>query len=153
MECLAHILNLWPSLPSMLPYIYCTGIFVIGLGLIIRTQKIPLLLRLAQSTTVIIGASLVCLSRIYLRYHTPLQVLCGVLIGATLGVAWYMFVILLRAVGFVDWLLHVWFVEMLWFKDGDIGSLEHDLREEWMEWRISQELERSKQNGSKLKST
>lgn len=24
---------------------------------------------------------------------------------------------------------------MLWFKDGDIGSLEHDLSEEWMVWR------------------
>jgi len=119
--------------------------------LICRTQKVPLLQRIAQSTIVIFGASLVCLSRIYLRYHTPLQVLYGALIGAILGVAWYIFVVILRALGFVDWLLHVWFVEMLWFKDGDIGSLEHDLCEEWMEWRKSQELERSHQNGSKTK--
>jgi len=135
----------------MLCCIYYTGISAIELCLIIRTQKIPLPIRLAQSVVVIFGASVVCLSRIYLRYHTPLQVLCGVFIGATLGVAWYIFVIILRAVGFVDWLLHQWFVEMLWFKDGDIGSLEHDLCEEWVEWRKAQEIERAKQNGSKRK--
>ena len=108
-------------------------------------------IRVAQCVVVIFGASLVCLSRIYLRYHTPLQVAYGVLIGAILGVAWYLFVIMLRKVGFVDWLLHWWVVEMLWFKDGDIGSLEHDLHEEWAEWRKSQEIEKLSQNGKQKK--
>jgi hypothetical protein len=38
---------------------------------------------------------------------------------------------------------------MLWFKDGDIGSLEHDLYEEWMEWRAQRS--RDKESGSKVK--
>jgi len=33
---------------------------------------------------------------------------------------------------------------MFWFKDGDIGSLEHDLREEWEEWRAQQDKEKMK---------
>ena len=43
--------------------------------------------------------------------------------------------IVLRFTGWVDWVLHIRVVQMLWFKDGDIGSLEHDLQEEWVEWR------------------
>ena len=136
----------------MLHYIYCIGNFLqLALYLIVRTQKVPLPIRVAQCVVVIFGASLVCLSRVYLRYHTPLQVAYGVLIGAILGVAWYLFVIILRKVEFVDWLLHWWVVEMLWFKDGDIGSLEHDLHEEWAEWRKSQEIEMLSQNGSNRK--
>jgi hypothetical protein len=36
---------------------------------------------------------------------------------------------------------------MLWFKDGDIGSLEYDLQEEWIEWR----KERNEKGGVKMK--
>lgn len=75
----------------------------------------------------------------YLRYHTLRQVLIGAGIGAFLGVGWYLTVILLRMAGWVDWILHLRIVEMLWFKDGDIGSLEHDLQEEWIEWRKEQD--------------
>ena len=78
---------------------------------------------------------MVALSRMYLRYHTLPQVLIGVVIGALLGLAWYITVLILRVTRWVDWILHIRAVEMLWFKDGDIGSLEHDLHEEWVEWR------------------
>jgi hypothetical protein len=71
----------------------------------------------------------------YLRYHTLRQVLTGVGVGAILGLSWYVTVLVLRVTGLVDWVLHIRAVEMLWFKDGDIGSLEHDLHEEWVEWR------------------
>ena len=71
----------------------------------------------------------------YLRYHTLRQVLIGVGVGAVLGLSWYVTVLILRVTGLVDWVLHIRVVEMLWFKDGDIGSLEHDLHEEWVEWR------------------
>jgi dolichyldiphosphatase len=99
------------------------------------TAKMTLLVRIAQAWAVITAASMVCISRIYLRYHTPRQVLFGVAIGAFLGVAWYIMVMILRMTGWVDWVLHLKAVELFWFKDGDIGSLEHDLREEWVEWR------------------
>jgi dolichyldiphosphatase len=75
------------------------------------------------------------MSRIYLRYHTPRQVLCGVGIGVVLGVSWYLTVGVLRMMGVVDWILELPIIQMLWFKDGDIGSLEHDLYEEWIVWR------------------
>jgi dolichyldiphosphatase len=94
-----------------------------------------LLLRLAHSLIVIIGASIVAASRWYLRYHTPRQIFIGLGIGAFLGLAWHATVITLRSIGLVDWVLQVPVVEMLWFKDGDIGSLEHDLYEEWMVWK------------------
>jgi dolichyldiphosphatase len=98
-----------------------------------------LIVRLAHCVIVILGASVITSSRIYLRYHTSRQVLIGVGIGAILGVLWYITVLILRVTGWVDWILHIRVVEMLWFKDGDIGSLEHDLQEEWMEWRKLQD--------------
>jgi dolichyldiphosphatase len=92
-------------------------------------------LRVGQSLLVIVGASMVTMSRVYLRYHTPWQVAVGAGVGAILGLGWYLTVITLRAIGLVDWALHFPLVELLLFKDGDIGSLEHDLHEEWMEWK------------------
>jgi dolichyldiphosphatase len=109
-----------------------------------------LLVRIAQAFGVITAGSMVCISRIYLRYHTPRQVLFGVAIGAILGVAWYVTVMILRMMGLVDWVLHLKAVELFWFKDGDIGSLEHDLREEWVEWR-SIEHAGKKQDGKRKK--
>jgi len=48
-------------------------------------------------------------------------------IGAVVGATRYNVVLILQTSGVVDWMLHWWIVEMLWFKNGDIGSLEHDL--------------------------
>jgi dolichyldiphosphatase len=112
-----------------------------------RTVKSSFIVRIAQSSVVIFGASLVCISRVYLRYHTTRQVLFGAAIGVFLGLAWYVVIITARAVGLVDWVLHLQVVELLWFKDGDIGSLEHDLHEEWVEWR----KDRNKENEVKMK--
>ena len=114
-----------------------------------RTRKTALVIRVLQSVVVLCGASLVCMSRIYLRYHTTRQVLAGAGTGGFLGLAWYITVIVLRSTGLVDWVLHWRVVEMLWFKDGDIGSLEHDLYEEWMEWRAQRS--RDKESSSKVK--
>jgi dolichyldiphosphatase len=110
-------------------------------------MKSSLLIRIAQSLVVIFGASLVCISRIYLRYHTTRQVLFGTVFGIFFGLVWYIMNIILRATGFVEWVLHLQVMEMLWFKDGDIGSLEHDLHEEWIEWR----QEQNKERGVKMK--
>lgn len=85
---------------------------------------------------------MVCVSRIYLRYHTTRQVLAGTGAGALLGLAWYITVIVLRHIGVVDWVLQWRLVEILWFKDGDIGSLEHDLYEEWVGWRAQRNKEK-----------
>ena len=100
-----------------------------------RTGKMKLWLRCLESIIVICGTILVSMSRIYLRYHTPRQVLCGGAIGVVLGISWHLVVVILRYFGVVDWILELWFVQIFWFKDGDIGSLEHDLYEEWMIWK------------------
>ena len=126
-----YLLHRYPSPPSN------------NYSLLYRTRKTALVIRLLQSTIVLCGASLVCMSRIYLRYHTPRQVIAGAGTGAFLGIAWYISVIVLRSTGIVDWVLRWRVVEMLWFKDGDIGSLEHDLYEEWMEWRAQRNKERA----------
>jgi len=97
-----------------------------------------------QSLVVCCGAAMVCTSRLYLRYHTQRQVLTGVGIGVILGIAWHITIIILRRTGWVDWILRLRIVEMLWFKDGDIGSLEHDLHEEWLEWRQQRDKELQK---------
>jgi dolichyldiphosphatase len=110
-------------------------------------MKSSLLIRIAQSLVVIFGASLVCISRIYLRYHTTRQVLFGAAIGLFLGLVWYVANIIIRAAGLVEWVLRLRVMEMLWFKDGDIGSLEHDLHEEWVEWR----KERNKEGAVEMK--
>ena len=104
-------------------------------------------IRVLQSMVVLSGASLVCMSRIYLRYHTVRQVLAGSGTGAFLGIAWYITVVVLRYLGVVDWVLQWRVVELLWFKDGDIGSLEHDLYGEWIVWRA----QRNKEQGLKVK--
>jgi hypothetical protein len=64
-----------------------------------------------------------------------------------LGIAWYITVVVLRYLGVVDWVLQWRVVELLWFKDGDIGSLEHDLYGEWIVWRA----QRNKEQGLKVK--
>ena len=60
-----------------------------------------------------------------------------------LGVAWYVIVGLLRVSGWIDWVLRIPVFEMLWFKDGDIGSLEHDLQQEWLVWKTQHSIQKS----------
>jgi len=117
----------------------------------VRTAKDSIWIRLLESIIVLAGASTVAYSRIYLQYHTFLQVVAGMGIGAVLGASWYGTVLALRASGVVDWILHLRIAELLWFKDGDIGSLEHDLREEWIEWRKSHDEMHHKHENKSMK--
>jgi dolichyldiphosphatase len=102
-----------------------------------------------QSFVVCCGAATVCTSRVYLRYHTQRQVLTGAGVGVVLGISWYITVMILRWTGWVDWVLRLKVVEMLWIKDGDIGSLEHDLHEEWFKWRQRRDKELARQKKGK----
>ncbi len=79
-------------------------------------------------------AGLVCLSRIYLAYHTPNQVLAGVSIGILTGISWSTFLVFMKRVGFVNWLLDLFPVRLLRIKDGSI-SLDDALYSEWLESR------------------
>lgn len=50
-------------------------------------------------------AFFVCLSRVYLLYHTVIQVLVGVSLGLLHGSLYFLLVSLLRDMGFVKWVL------------------------------------------------
>lgn len=55
--------------------------------------------------TVVIAALSVAFSRVYLLYHTPQQVLVGLLFGAFLGLSFFVLISVARDVGLVDWVL------------------------------------------------
>lgn len=46
--------------------------------------------KVATAVILVVLGVLVCYSRVYLHYHTELQVACGVTLGVCVGVAWYL---------------------------------------------------------------
>ena len=58
--------------------------------------------RVLLSMAVIIGAATVAASRVYLRYHTPKQVLVGVSAGLIFAVLWFHFTSLARRRGWLN---------------------------------------------------
>jgi len=61
--------------------------------------------RVALSVTSFICAGAVVVSRVYLNYHTPRQVLVGCAAGATFSIFWFLFTSYLRKYGWIDWAL------------------------------------------------
>lgn len=59
--------------------------------------------RLLLSVISIFTASSVAMSRIYLIYHTPKQVLVGVAAGSIFAMIWFAFTSVLRSEGWVEW--------------------------------------------------
>ena len=77
-------------------------------------------------------AGAVAASRIYLSYHTPRQVLVGVLAGILVADVWFVATGLLRRRGWVDYLLGWQVCRMLRLRD---LCLEEDIWESgWREW-------------------
>lgn len=73
--------------------------------------------RLLLSTTTIFTASLVALSRIYLMYHTPKQVLVGVAAGVIYATIWFALTGVLRHNGWIDWGLEFGLAKWLRIRD------------------------------------
>lgn len=46
-------------------------------------------MKTAIALGVVAGAAVVCFGRVYLQYHTPLQVLAGAALGSLCGAAWF----------------------------------------------------------------
>jgi dolichyldiphosphatase len=73
--------------------------------------------RLLLSLVACLGAAAVVVSRVYLNYHTPKQVLAGCAAGAFSAVGWFLFTAYLRRYGWVDWALDTRPAEMLRMRD------------------------------------
>ena len=74
----------------------------------------------------------VAVSRIYLSYHTPTQVLVGFTAGALCGVAWFAVTGWLRWHGWVEWVLDTHLARLGRWRD---LVVEEDLVESgWRRW-------------------
>jgi dolichyldiphosphatase len=61
--------------------------------------------RLIVSLLACVCAGAVAVSRVYLNYHTPKQVLAGAIVGVIVAVAWFAVTHILRQSGWLDWAL------------------------------------------------
>lgn len=99
-----------------------------------RASAFPPLKRHTRALGLLLLSTLVAYSRVYLFYHTPLQVAAGYGIGIVLGVFWFEVVRLVRGLGIVDLLLNTPPARWFCVKDtaADRASFVHD---EYLEWR------------------
>ena len=73
--------------------------------------------RLLLSFVACLCAAAVAVSRIYLNYHTPKQVMVGSAAGVFYGVVWFLVTTYLRRHGWVEWALDTWLAELLRIRD------------------------------------
>ena len=89
--------------------------------------------RVALSMLVAAGAVAVAASRVYLRYHTPKQVLAGAGAGVVFALGWFSATTCLRRLGVVDALLDDPWVRALRVRD---LVVDEDLVEAgWLRWQ------------------
>ena len=101
--------------------------------------------RLLLSIVACICASAVAVSRIYLNYHTPKQVLVGVGAGAISAVAYFILTTLLRRLGWVDWALELWVSRA--FRMRDLVVIEDLADAGWGRWEARRLEKRNEING------
>lgn len=78
-------------------------------------------------------AASVCLSRVYLSYHTPNQVLVGCTVGVVTAIIWFSVVSIARRTGWITWALDRRELTLLRVRD---LVVEEDLAESgWERWR------------------
>lgn len=104
------------------------------LWMLFRVRHFSTRKKILRITSLLILGGLVCYSRVYLFYHSPLQVLAGVVIGVSVGIAWFIFVVLLRDLGIVDLLLDTYPARWFYIKD-TAGEKASFIRDEYSEWR------------------
>lgn len=99
---------------------------------------LPLFVRFFLSIAVVVVAGSVALSRIYLNYHTPKQVLAGCAAGVVCGLSWFIITGLLRTHGWLDWALDLEIVRFFRFRDLVVSE---DLCEAgWERWETKRKL-------------
>ncbi|OOF91182.1 hypothetical protein ASPCADRAFT_211466 [Aspergillus carbonarius ITEM 5010] len=99
-----------------------------------------------------IGAGAVAISRVYLNYHTPRQILAGCGAGVVCAFSWFFVTRLLRIHGWVDWALDLEVVRF--FRVRDLVVSEDLVEAGWQRWEAKRKLKRkgvSDQMSSKSK--
>ena len=91
-----------------------------------------------------LGAAGVSVSRIYLNYHTPRQVLAGCAAGAICAFVWFFITDFLRTHGWVNWMLGFSIAQQLRVRDLVVSE---DLAEGgWQHWRSKRRLNNGDSN-------
>lgn len=87
-----------------------------------------------------VGATTVAVSRIYLNYHTPRQVLAGCVAGVVCAFAWFVVAGFLRTSRWIDWALDWRMARQLRVRDLVVSE---DLPEPgWQRWEEKRTLRR-----------
>lgn len=95
-------------------------------------------------------ASFVALSRIYLNYHTPRQVLVGCIAGALFAIVWFAFTSYLRQSGWVEWALDTKLSQL--FRVRDLCINEDIMDAGWGRWQQRRmAIRRRSQDGAERK--
>lgn len=104
--------------------------------------------RLGLSIVACLCAGAVAVSRVYLNYHTPKQVLVGCAAGAIFAISWFLFTTLLRRVGLVSWALDTALARSV--RTRDLVVTEDLADAGWRRWEAEQKSRR-RGNGSSKK--
>lgn len=84
------------------------------------------------------GAAAVAFSRIYLSYHTPKQVIVGVIAGTLFALAWFTVMSTLRQQGLIDWGLDTQLARLFRMRDLIVSE---DLQDSgWGRWEARRSL-------------
>jgi len=103
--------------------------------------------RALLSIAALVSAGAVAVSRIYLSYHTPKQVLVGCTAGAIFAVVWFGFTTYLRRAGWVDWGLDTYIARQLRMRD---LVVQEDLVDSgWARWEDRRLKQRGVLDGKK----
>jgi dolichyldiphosphatase len=113
----------------------------LSLFLLIRHQPHPsqthtplsFLERTMVSLLALASAATVSVSRIYLNYHTPRQVLVGCAAGASIAIVWFVIVAFVRQSGLLEWALDTDLARK--FRIRDLVITEDLMDAGWLRWQ------------------
>lgn len=83
----------------------------------------------------------VCISRVYLAYHTVEQVVVGTVLGILTGGLWFLAFGIVKSYGFIDWLLEQEIIRFFLIKD---TVMDEALQDEWKQWHSKRLASRRK---------
>ncbi|EGE07479.1 dolichyldiphosphatase [Trichophyton equinum CBS 127.97] len=107
----------------------------------IRSGYLSMLECVGLSLLACAGALAVALSRIYLNYHTPQQVMAGAAIGVAYGLAWFGIGSFLRESGWLGWALDLQPVR--YFRIRDLLPREDLAEGGWQRWESIRQQSRN----------